>query len=607
MKPLNIFLSFLLMACPAFGAAYTSSGNGNWSNAATWGGSGPPGDGDTASIGHTITVDVDTIIGSSPNDTTTAVITLTAARVLTVGAGVTLTVKGNVSWDVNGAGLALSAGANVIFDNSASGGTPVYTFISNTYNNLACNGTAGSPCSMSAIAGQYFSLNQSNLTPMTCSYTTFTRLANTRLNNPVNSHTFTNCTFNGCGQIETYSTVDNTSTIFIDCVTTNTIVQANLGSIKLSNTSGNASGVRKFDRNLCDRFVNYNTRDFLVRSNFFYGGIDGIPAADHQFADFSHNVVRHDGSVEGNGLKFSDSVNRNYFIGETGGNPHFINPTSLQGHDTVLSQNIFESYSPDAIDFGDCIMITGIASSGGYAVFGKNNIVLADSYAGTSCGSGTLTTLFTATTAVTKWHRNTCDVQLGAVATFAGALNFAEGSGGVADQITEAKSNIAWSTAAGNQVFAIRQSGNVKDIITASGSDYNWTYNTIAGDNQRGYEDGAAANTLWTAGDAVAAGVDSHQGSGNPQFYDSARNLAKWCYDRGYGTQTYTNAITVLQNDLGKIPDLITYVFEGFRPVNPTLRNAAHDGGCVGAANFCRERNPTPVANHRATLSLFGL
>jgi large repetitive protein len=45
-------------ASPLFAATYTSSQNGNWSSASTWGGAGVPGAGDTATVNHVVTLDV---------------------------------------------------------------------------------------------------------------------------------------------------------------------------------------------------------------------------------------------------------------------------------------------------------------------------------------------------------------------------------------------------------------------------------------------------------------------------------------------------------------------------------------------------------------------
>ena len=55
-------------------AAYTASVTGNWADTATWGGSGPPGNGDTVTIndGITVTIPVSTsvTVGTSPADDT---------------------------------------------------------------------------------------------------------------------------------------------------------------------------------------------------------------------------------------------------------------------------------------------------------------------------------------------------------------------------------------------------------------------------------------------------------------------------------------------------------------------------------------------------------
>lgn len=91
-------LLVLLLVCvwafsPAMGwaAAYTSAQNGNWSDDATWTGSGVPGNGDTVTRSHNITVDVNTTIGTDAASTNAMA---GAAGTLTIPNGVTLTVKG---------------------------------------------------------------------------------------------------------------------------------------------------------------------------------------------------------------------------------------------------------------------------------------------------------------------------------------------------------------------------------------------------------------------------------------------------------------------------------------------------------------------------------
>ncbi len=45
-----IFLLLLLFPAQVFAIAYTSTGTGNWNAAATWGGAGVPGAGDSATV-----------------------------------------------------------------------------------------------------------------------------------------------------------------------------------------------------------------------------------------------------------------------------------------------------------------------------------------------------------------------------------------------------------------------------------------------------------------------------------------------------------------------------------------------------------------------------
>ena len=58
----------------------------------------------------------------------------------------------------------------------------------------------------------------------------------------------------------------------------------------------------------------------------------------------------------------------------------------------------------------------------------------------------------------------------------------------------------------------------------------------------------------------MAAGVDVNQGTSNPQFIDSTRNVIKWVVARGYGS-TFADGLVALQGDPTRVDDLTNYVF----------------------------------------------
>src|ERR1700741_2036001 len=76
--------------------AYTSSQNGNWADASTWGGMGPPVDGDTCTISHTVTVAASTTaaVGNSTPGGDSVVITATTGTLVING---TLTINGDLN------------------------------------------------------------------------------------------------------------------------------------------------------------------------------------------------------------------------------------------------------------------------------------------------------------------------------------------------------------------------------------------------------------------------------------------------------------------------------------------------------------------------------
>ncbi len=143
----KLIILWLSAGCFAWAAVCTSAANGNWSSPASWSNCNGsfPGDGDTVTITHNITVDVNATVGNSPLDTAAAapatwVMLLqrtngtTSNGQLTVSSGVTFTVKGSVG--VTGSGsyapiITLQPGSTWTFDNSANP-TAVYRIQSTT-------------------------------------------------------------------------------------------------------------------------------------------------------------------------------------------------------------------------------------------------------------------------------------------------------------------------------------------------------------------------------------------------------------------------------------------------------------------------------------------
>lgn len=571
-------------------AAITSAQAGNWSATATWTGGVVPTTGDTVTIAHAVTLDQDVTIGTSPNDTTTNVLTINSSITFTLGTGRSLTLRGNIGQNSNCA-LVMQAGSSITFDNSSSGGSPSYGFNGANVYYLTVNGTSGSRCSISAIAGQTFRFSvawwNSQVT-----YCDITRAAASTLNMfDGNTHNWSYVTWTSCGLIELSNTAPRNITRCIWLSTT-----GSSGSVKLNNTG---SSLKTFTLCSVDKLVTHIGSSWTVANCVFAGGVSTSAGASGVFRS---NFVSQDGSLNGgNGARFDMSPLRCYFVvqNETG-NPHFIQPMALAGS-TSVQQCVFESQSPDLIDTGDCVLLIGANFSGANTATVRNNIVLRSGYSGATVSSGCLITSYSdsvATEHILADHNtaNIDDSVLPAVLK-RGSIAVAEAADGAANQVSSLKSNVFFGTTGTQGYVAERIQGAVDGIIKPSGADYNCRHNLSAGNNGRGYHDRANSpgQDLWTTGnadgsDASAAGVDNNQIVADPQFYDSARNVAAWSVARGYGSG-YAAGVTALQADPSRVVDLINYIFEGYSPTNSTLRTAAHDGGCVGAANFRRSRN----------------
>jgi len=169
-------------------AAITTAAAGNWSATGTWTGGVVPGNGDTVTLNHAVTVNVDTVVGHSPGEADAVrAISGTVNGNITIAAGVTMTVRGD--WNHNG-DLIMQEGSRIVIDSSLSAApaTTAYNIKYSTvggaagFCSIAINGTATSRCKIETAPGckhGAFLGTFNNLQYWSESYCDWTRMGNT--------------------------------------------------------------------------------------------------------------------------------------------------------------------------------------------------------------------------------------------------------------------------------------------------------------------------------------------------------------------------------------------------------------------------------------------
>jgi hypothetical protein len=374
-----------------------------------------------------------------------------------------------------------------------------------------------------------------------------------------------NCTFDTTGGIGgTYNLNADLGTFRIE--DTNFTNTAHTESWYLNNANSYSSGTRTILRNVFDKHVLlYTPAGFTTEDNYFH---EALASTDGQWTTFRHNFVRLTNSYNTVLLRGSTYRNFWYWDEPTQDNPHF---TQAPLYTLTVDGDIFESDGTGAGN-GDCIL--GDVPGAARTLTVQNCIVLPNA---NGTNSGTLVSLLGNASVTLAMNHNTGLVGI------QGLLAVGETYTGHAGMVSSYRSNLAYDTSArGYHILDSGVNDSVSNLVTSANANYNNAYNLLAGSNAKGYN-----NLEFSSGSPGANDL-----AVNPNFVDSARDLAKWDTSLG-GAGTDSNVITELRkrglstwNSNYSTQNLIAYIRAGFAPTNVSLQNAGHDGVTIGAVEY---------------------
>jgi hypothetical protein len=562
-------------------SAISSAQAGNWSATATWTGGVVPENGDTATISHAVTVDVDTTIGTSPaataitaHNSNTQAIALSGYN-LTIAADITLTVRGPVT--LSDGAIIQEAGSAYEFDASQAT-TPLsqnyYVLISIDWGNTSafwqCNGTSGNRCAIRSNAAGGNGYTSAYSIPVGANATRGGMFRSTtfvdflRVGDATNAaivpsfasssapFSITNATFDACGDITPDVSLKSES---IFTFNSNTFLNS-VGAANLTMTAGSqltGVGVRTIEDSVFDKRVTINTaRDFTLDRSLFLLGLTGTntsPATSIEGALFRSTLRATDVSMG----SYLDC-----YILKDGSmdNPHYLSTsTSFESDYTGM---VFDMVGTHSGDEGDCILAAGFA--GTYNI--KNNLFVRNDATAVSL-------LGAASGQVFNYEHNTAHYHFAVNETVAG----------YAGQVGSFKSNIGWDDVSGTQMMIQDANGGgaANDIVAGANLDYNCDFNLAAG------SEGHGINIPITAAHSV------NSITADPQFVDNTRNIETWDTSLG-GAGTVANAVAELaklntptHNGSYTVAALLAYYKNGYKVQNSSLEDAGHDSVTIGA------------------------
>ncbi len=598
-------------------AAFTASVTGNWSNTATWGGSGPPGAGDTVTINSGITVTVDAAactasvlaVGSDPGGAvgsgTPAIAWATgpsAQAKLVINANLTLRLKGDLSTfgkhvpadNTTAAAITLNQGASLIFD-PPSAGTYVWkwkdgllvTTLGATNTGIWPDTSAGNHCIIKTDLARggnaaYYVADGTSFggSPWgmltSIAFTDFVNFGNStnwgfaswQANSGVAITTaisISHCTFTACSyNISPQTSVDPAITFTFNIFASSTVFASFLGDANVCaaiRPGVQVSATRTFDNCSFDAAVAMTASGNTPFTNCFFNNgiiVNGTWTVPSDAA-FNNNFL----VVTTNGGTAPGDMRDCFFYGN-GSNTHFINVAVT----ATLTGLVFEP--GPLVTAGDSILPPN-ATFHLYKCF---------SIAG---GSGTgiqdiVQSLSASGLAMTAEH---C---LGVATT--GLFFTGETSNSFTGEFVALRSNICYNAVSNTARIGFDQSVTKgTDALTLA--DYNAVHNPktstikangVAGTAAIGYE----GFTVTAAGAGGVGGTNTqvglHDFNADPQFFDPAlRNLEQWSTSVG-GAGTIADGLARLAANPALISAMIIWVRAGYAPTNVTFRGASYPG-----------------------------
>lgn len=575
MRTVLIFIFFVAISK---GAAISSGASGNWSDTGTWTGGVVPGDGDTVTIGHAVTVDTNTIVGHSPGagDATAAILT-NGSGALTIAAGVQLTVKGDIK--LNNDIMTMGAGSILEF-NASGAGTPStarYVLQIGTANlqsaRLDINGAAGNRAIIrSNSGGANARINGGGFTMggnIIGSYVNFVRIGDASNDAIVfyiggaAAATFSlqYADFDACARVTSNGNLHANSTLLISHNTfRNSVGTSNL-NIQVGGAIG--TGSRIVEYSVFDKPVSFVTpQDIYIRHNLFKADLGTI--SDAVWASFEYNVIY--GTLNRN---MHGSSSNSIGISNSGSNPHFLLPSIVR--DITFDGWIFKYDGTTAA--GECVNGVSPASVRNYTV--TNSVKLPNNAGTDSCAL-----VAELGNANQRWTIDKNTYFIGATLDAGPRYGEGETGGAHAGTFVSLQSNAVWDTTQrGYKVTAVSMPGTTDALVTGN-------YN---GGDPAEYNAGAAGKGYNVTMTGTPGANDLEE---SPKFVDSTRDLATYStYLGGLGTIADLFAQMSKSNDDSgydsryAIAEVYNWIRQGFAPRNLKYATSGHDGGRIGAVD----------------------